>query len=233
VRLAPKTELRKGVDLWPMIADAKTPAELKVNAALTRLNARLKRSVGECDVEYRESLKRMGALAKGQDPVEEDWTRTIDVTMRGPGYLSMVATDYSSCGGVHPNDSQMAMVFDLQTGTPVNWLALLPKAAGASSYSDTVMDGSKAGGVLLPALKKMYDAAADADCKGVPEGGAFLLWPDAAKGTLVAVAFDVSHAIQACAVPMDISLEKARTLGFSEAMLGAIAEAHKSVPAKR
>jgi hypothetical protein len=232
VRLEPVKQMRKDVDLWPMIAEAKTPAELRVNATLTRLNARLGRSVRECDAGYRAALKDMGALAKDQAPVEQDWTRTLEVTMRGPRYLSMVVTDSADCGGAHPNSGQMALVFDMTTGTPVNWLALMPKAVGAKAFSDTVMDGSTAGAVILPALQKMYVAAADPECKDAFDDQVpMMLWPDAAKGTLVAVAFDMSHAVEACADPMDVSMADARRLGFDEEFLREIEAAHaQTVP---
>lgn len=126
----------------------------------------------------------------------------------------------------------MAMVFDLTTGKTVNWTMLLPKSAGATSYADSVSDGSTMGALVLPALTKILTAAADAECKDAfQDPQSFLMWPDAQHGTLVAQPFDLPHVVQGCAKEIDLTMEQARKLGFDESLLGAIEKAHSQIAA--
>jgi len=232
IQLAPLKQLRKGVDLWPLIANASSPAEQRVNSTLTRLNQRLTKAVQDCDVSARESIKEMGSAAGPHDKVSEDWTRTVEVTMAGPRFLSLVASDELFCGGAHPDNDQMAMVFDMTTGAPVNWITLVAKSAAPSALTDSVADGSTMGALVLPALRKRLVDAADADCKDAfqdPQG--FLLWPDAKHETVVAQPFDLPHVVQACANEIDLTIDQARKLGFDESLLTAIQEAHRRLPA--
>ncbi len=232
LQLTPVKELRKSVDAWPLIVNPATPAEQRVNATLTRLNLRLAQALRECDAGAREEAKLMGTAEKGQDPTSEDWSRTIKVTMTGQRFLSLVATDEFYCGGAHPNSDVMAMVFDMTTGTPVNWPAQFPQSAGASSFVDTVGDESKVGALVLPALLKIYAAAASEECKDAfQDSQSFLIWPDAQHGTLVAQAFDLPHAVQSCADEFGLTMEQARKLGFDESVLSAIEQAHRQIAA--
>jgi hypothetical protein len=226
IALIQAAPLRYGVDAWPLIDHPATPAAMKVNARLTHLNLLMERSLKDCDAGYNNALQQMGPAAKGQDPASKDTNRSITVTMRGPRYLSMVARDFADCGGAHPSTDTEVMVFDLKTGAPVNWMALIAKSANASSYTDTVMDGTTAGAIVLPALSKMYIAAADKDCTDAFEDSqSFLIWPDATKGTLDVEAFDLPHVVAACGTEMDLSLKQARELGFKAVLLDAISAA--------
>jgi hypothetical protein len=232
LQLSPVKELRKGVDAWPLIVNPATPAEQRVNATLTRLNLRLAQALRECDAAARDEAKLMGTAGKDQDSTLGSWSRSIRVTMTGPRFLSLVATDNIYCGGAHPNSDVMAMVFDMTTGTPVNWPAQFPKSAEASSFVDSVEDGSKVGALVLPALLKIYAAAATSECKDAFQNTqSFLLWPDAQHGTLVAQAFDLPHAAQDCADELDVTIEQARKLGFDESVLIAIEQAHRQMVA--
>ncbi len=228
IQIEPVKELRKGVDMWPLIVNPGNAAEQRVNATLTKLNNRLTQALKVCDAGILEQSKQMDDTAKGKDPTSDDWSRKVQVTMKGPRFLSLVATDESFCGGAHPDSGQMALVFDMTTGAPVNWMALVAKSAGASTYTDTVTDGSTAGALVVPALQKMNLAAANADCKDAfQDPQSFLLWPDAKSGTLVAMPFDLPYATQACANPINLTIEQARKLGFSESLLGAIEQANR------
>jgi hypothetical protein len=227
-QIQPVKELRKGVELWPLIVNPGNPAEQRVNATLTKLNNRLTQALKDCDARVLEQSKQMGDTAKSKDPTSDDWSREVQVTMQGPRFLSLLATDDSFCGGAYPDSGQMALVFDMTTGAPVNWMALVAKSAGASTHTDTVMDGSTAGALILPALQKMNLAAAGPDCKDAfQDPQSFLLWPDAKSGTLVAMPFDLPHATQACASQINLTIGQARKLGFSESLLGAIEQANR------
>jgi hypothetical protein len=158
-----------------------------------------------------------------------EWSRSVKVTMQGPRYLSLVATDEVFCGGAHPDSDDVALVFDMTTGEPVNWVSMLTKGIEASAYADTAIDGSTVGALILPALAKIYTDAAEGDCKDVGSEvsqHSFQLWPDAKAGTLVAVEFDLPHVVRACAVPLSLSMAEARRLGFREEFLREIEIAH-------
>lgn len=234
LKVEPIKQLRKGVDAWPLIVNPANPAEQKVNAALTRLNLRLTKALTECDAGTLEDMKSSQRPRKDwAGAVAEDWSRRVVVTMQGPRFLSLVATDeYVNCGGAHPDSDTMAMVFDMTTGTPVNWPAMVAKSAGASAFADTVADGSKVGALVLPALATINLAAANADCKeAFQDPQSFQLWPDAKTGTLVAQAFDLIHAAADCAIQVSLTMEQARTLGFDETLLSAIQQAHSQIAA--
>jgi hypothetical protein len=229
VKLGQIKHLRKGVDLWPLIGNASTPMEQRINGTLTRLNQGMEETLRECDQNAREDFKNLGEDApKGQDPTAGDWERTVQVTMSGPRYLSLVASDQSSCGGAHPNSDTLAMVFDLATGRPVDWMGLIAKSAQASPYSDSIADGTKVGSLVVPALLLLSKAKADSECKDAFEDSqSYQLWPDAKSGTLVAEPFGLPHVVAACADDLSLSPDEARKLGFDESLLAAIDEAHK------
>jgi hypothetical protein len=229
--IEPVKEIRKGVDAWPLILNPDTPVAKRVNETLTRLNRSLAQALHDCDADYLRWQKLVGHLASGQDQMSTDWSRKIDVTMEGPRFLSLVASDEIFCGGAHPDGGRMAMVFDMSTGAQVSWTELVAKSAGASPYTGTFWDGSTAGALVLPALQKMnVDSnvdSADADCKDAFQNPQpFLIWPDAKHETLVAQPFDLPHVVQACANEIALTMDQARKLGFDEVLLSAIQQAH-------
>lgn len=227
IQTEPVKELRKGVDAWPLIANPGSAAARRVNGNLTRLNLRLAKALRDCDADYLQWEKQTG---NAPNPVADDWSRRVVVTMSGPRYLSLVASDETFCGGAHPEEDQMAMVFDMTTGAAVNWMALVAKSSGAKATTDSAADGSRIGALALPALIKMLMAGADADCMDAFENPqAFQLWPDAEKDVLVAQAFDLPHAVAACANELDLTMDQARQLGFNERLLDAIEEAHHRI----
>jgi hypothetical protein len=228
VILAPSTHLRKGVDGWPLIAHPLNPAEQRINATLSHLTTKLAGAIQDCDQSERESASSASPAELKAD-LAQDWSRTVLVTMNGPRFLSLTAADNADCGGAHPNTSFVALVFDLQTGSPVNWTRYVAADKKPSGFADTVLDGTTAGALILPGLEHLYIACADKDCKdafSTPQS--FLIWPDAATGTLIASAFDLPFVTAACADPINLSLSQARSLGFRDEMLTAIAAAHQA-----
>jgi hypothetical protein len=166
VSLEPIKQLRKGVDAWPLIVHASTPAEQSVNAILNRLNARMAKALKDCDGNYRDWAKQVDQPLTGKNVAEDDWERTITVTMTGPRFLSMVAIDsFVFCGGAHPDNDTLAMVFDLTTGRPVDWMKLIAKSANARAYSDSNSDGTTVGALIVPALRAMTLTHTNEDCK--------------------------------------------------------------------
>jgi hypothetical protein len=226
-QVEPVKQLRKGVDLWPLIVNPANPAEQRVNTILSRLNRRLATVLHGCDASALAAMKRMGNTPKGYDPASEDWSRKVQVTMAGPRFLSVIQTEDCYCGGAHPESGQMALVFDMTTGSPVNWVLQVPKSAGASSYTDNTMDGSTVGALVLPSLRPLAVAAAEDDCKeAFSDEQSFQIWLDAKRGTLVAQPFGLPHAAQACAQEIHLTIDQARKLGFSESILAALEQAH-------
>jgi len=234
VSLEPIKQLRAGVDAWPMIANASTPAEQQVNALLHRLNEHMVESLKDCDGNYRDWAKQVDQPLTGKNAVEYDWERTITVTMTGPRYLSIVAVDeYVFCGGAHPNRDTLAMVFDLNTGRSVNWMNLISKSSNASAYSDTNSDGTRVGALNVPALRVMSLARADEECKeAFRNPQPYQVWPDAKSGTLKAEPFGLPHVVAACANDLALTADEARGVGFDETLLSAIAQAHGQFSAK-
>ena len=232
IQLTPIKQLRRGVDAWPLIVNPSTAAETRVNATLTQLNLKLTQDLSECDQNYLAWFKELGEAAQGKPSTSGDWERKVKVTMSGPRFLSIMERDEVFCGGAHPDTDIVAIVFDMTTGEPVNWSALLPKSAKASVYRDTVSDGSTVEGLIFPDIQKIYIAAADAECKDIfQDPHAFLFWPDAKSGTLAVQVFDLPQVVQACAKEIGLTMEQARKLGFDESLLSAIEHAHRRIAA--
>jgi hypothetical protein len=72
VHLQVPPPVRPDVASMPLIVDPADAAENGINAALHRLDATVLKAADDC---------------KGFDGKTGDWTRTIDVPMRGPGYI--------------------------------------------------------------------------------------------------------------------------------------------------
>jgi hypothetical protein len=228
-KVATVPQLRKGVDAWPLVQSPDVPAAKRVNANLTRLNKRLANALRECDASYQEWAKDAGKHAKSDDSASGQWERQVQVTMSGPRYLSLVASDSYFCGGAHPEDQTIAMVFDMTTGAPVNWLAHIAKSAGASSFAGSLSGGTAVGALTLRGLQALATANAEEDCKGeFDDPQPFLIWPDAKNGVLVAEPFGLAHAVARCASDTLLTIEQARKLGFDDSVLNAIDEAHRS-----
>ena len=209
----------KGVAAFPRLeamGDVTAPAAAKVNASLARLDLSVARAAAECRKDARRSPnKEAGDL----------WSRTVDVTMRGPRFLSLLASDSFSCGAAYPNDGiVLALVYDLSTGSPVNWLNYLP--AGAKSDLSDTADGAKMGVVIWPALSARARKEASADCKDSFAEDAevqFVLWLDAKTGKVVAQPSSFPHVMAACANTVELSVSEARQMGMHGAVLDALA----------
>ncbi len=215
--------LGKDRDAYPHIAAPADDAELKINAAVSRLDARLVKSVAEC-------RKNGGRGA--------NWSRKIEVTMRGPRYLSYTITDNADCGGAHPAIGATAIVYDLTTGAPVDWPQLLPpQLVGAVALNET-MDGTKMVTLQSKRLYELYmqqyrlgSRAGDKDCiEAMQEAGAdgppaITPYLDARTGGL-GIEFDVAHVVEACADPVVLPLATLRAEKTLERTLKAIEAAH-------
>ena len=212
IALVASPALPGGIAAFPRVAaDAGSSAAARINRALASADR-----VPGCET-------RTGG----------HWDRTISVTMRGPRYLSLLATDDWYCrGAAHPNTDRAALVFRLDNGSPVDWKTMFRRGVVESAArtrgggdGDPVMVTSTA---LWNRYARLATTAADKQCAPVyantPETE-LMLWPDAKKNGLDA-APDWPHVIAACAIVVTLSPAQLRDLGSPPAFIDAIATAH-------
>lgn len=218
VHLSVGPDVAKGSAALPRIASPATPATARINAALGRLDRSWAGYVRDC-------------LAGGKD---NEAGRHVDVSMRGPRYLSLQAWDEEDCGGAHPDNSLTALTYDLETGRPVDWKQLLGSKLAAQTSVDNVIDGTTIGLVSSPELRRLYvqtlkASAAEpkdwwSDCADVlaADDLSFSLWLDAKKHA-VAVRPELEHVVLACAEEADIAPATLHEMGASPELLAAFA----------
>jgi Autotransporter beta-domain len=159
------------------------------------------------------ALVSVGARARVTDSVKLG-LGYIGQYGRGPTFLSFVIKDMSFCGGPYPSIGTMAIVYDLQTGAPVDWTQLLPPSLTWKVELTAGMDGTRRVTLASPKLYALYlagydqaarmpgsDIAADdlANCKEAVQGAAdppaMMVWLDAKSGGL-AVQYHLAQAVQ-------------------------------------
>ncbi len=213
----------------PLIANPSDDAERRINVALKRLDANLRKAIRD---------------GKGNDNGPGGWVRKVEPTMKGPGYLSFVITDTSFCGGPYPSIGTMSIVYDLRTGTPVDWAQLLPPLLTGQIALTVETDGTRMATLASPRLHSLYLSGYDralqmggndipaedlANCKEAvqeTDDPPMMVWLDAKSGG-IAIQFDLPHAVQACTVPVVIPLAVLRADGANAALLDAIDAAHR------
>lgn len=229
VRLQAPSEIAKDLSAMPLIAGPVDDAERKINAAVSHLDASARKAAAACKVE--------GGTGSW-------WERGVNVTMQGPRYLSYDINDNTSCGGAHPNTSTMSIVYDLTTGSPIDWIALLPPSLTGSLALVAGADGTKMVTLSGRTLRALYltgyrprtgDLKKDADddeCRqavadaGIGDGASGLMvWLDAKQSGLVAQ-FDLAHADQACADSVTIPAAALKVEGAQAILVNAIEAAH-------
>ena len=223
VRLQTPKPILRDLAAMPRIADPVDEAERRINAAVQRLDATVRKAAATC---------------KGDNGTHADWERTVETPMTGPGYISYVISDGTYCGGAHPSFGTVSIVYDLRSGAPVDWTQLLPPSLTGKVALVEGSDGTK---MVTLSSKRLYalflagyDKARgdDPDCKGaVRDQGAseppgMMAWLDAKVGGL-AVQFDLPHVVQSCADPVIIPLATLRAEGGKPALLDALAAASK------
>ena len=209
----------------PQIIDPVDDAETRVNAALTRLDETVREAAGGCT---------------SFDGKPGSWERTIEVPMRGPGYVSFVITDNTYCGGAYPDVSTMSIVYDLRAGAPVDWTRLLPASLTGTLALQEGADGTKMVTLASKRLFELYlagyragDKSADArECKQVIQDSAgdnpppMMVWLDAKVGGL-AVQFELPHAVQVCEETVVVPLTTIRAEGAQSILVDAIQKAQQ------
>lgn len=226
-RLSPIRQIRKGVDAWPLILNPKNDAERRVNVHITDLNSRLAHSLKECDSAYASSPVGREHLSADEEGTEF-WTQAIKTTMAGPALLSLVANAGFYCGGAHPYGFTDAAVFDLKTGEPADPLRWFVPSIKASLEGEDSDYGPVEKSIHVPGLLQAYKDATHHQCDGAySEDESFLVWPDAKSGRVMIQADRLPGCCEACGIVIGLSLNQARSLGFSEAFLQAIGDAHR------
>ena len=212
VTLTPLPAVTRGVAAFPQVSG---PQAERINQSLRRADARVRAAAAEC---------------KPPGETRSTWRRTIAVTMRGPRLLSLLAEDSWYCGA-YPDEAPIALVFDLETGAPVNWARFLPPSFVGKTTIDSAGDGTRIGMVQSPTLAELYrKGLTEEQCGDVVEDdqAAFQLWPDAKAGGLVVRIMTLPHAIAVCAERVTIPLDTLRRLNAPRALLDALATAHRA-----
>lgn len=230
VRLTVPPDLAKDLSAMPPIAGPVDQAEIAINAALRRLDAKAVKAAAEC--------RSDGGKNAG-------WERHVDAALRGPRFLSYAVTDNVFCGGAHPNVSTWSIVYDLTSGAPVDWTALLPATLTGTVALAEQADGVKIVTLASKRLHALYleryrpDTAgskddADRQCReavsetfdGKPP--AMMVWLDARQDGL-ALQFDLAHVVQACADTVVLPTDVLRKEGAARVLTDAIDAAHAAV----
>lgn len=215
-----------GVAAFPEIAAPATPEQRRINSDLARLDRRARTAAREC---------LAGARGRGE------WSRQVDVTMRGPEFLSFEVTDDTDCGGAHPSQGHFAIVYDLASGAPVDWTRLLPRSLTGKLDLLAGADGVRTVTLASPRLSQLYAKGYDRGSQDDPQdakdcreaitqalaGGPVPMsaWLDAAEGGL-ALQFDLGHAEEACADPVTAPAAVLKREGASPRLVAALEAAH-------
>jgi hypothetical protein len=206
----------KDVAAMPQIANPVDEAERRINAAVKRLDVNVLHAAKACE--------------------GNDWSRSVAVTMRGPGFLSYTVTDGFYCqGAAHPDANTFSIVYDLTTGRPVDWTHLLPASlTGKVALADQA-DGTR---IVTLASKRLFDLyMAGYKAREAPSGDLdecrqalgqeaadgppqMMVWLDGkAKG--LAVEVPLTHVIQACEDPVVIPAAVLKAEGAQPVLLKA------------
>ena len=206
--------------LSPDIADKIVAFPRLVAAADDKAAQRINKALDKRDASARQMQK--DCLANVDQPNDADYERTIWVTMQGPRYLGFLVSDNADCGGAHPSNSQMALVYDLVSGAPVK-LATAPaqRGDGQGTSTDTVVDGTTVGFVTSKTLQGLWlkaEAAAnpiDPDCEDLQTiQSCSSALSDAKAGGPAVQPGNFAHVIAACADTNVIPTATLRPLGI-------------------
>jgi hypothetical protein len=205
-----------------LVAGRGSRAVRRINQALAASDARVRDLANDC-------RSQAGKQSSS-------WTRSVAVTLSGPAYFSVVASEAWYCGGAYPDHDTVPHVFDLRSGTLVDWTHLFPngllqRAGGASQGVAAVTSDALA----LFYRQSGRPAAVDPQCQQVIADTplSFLLWPDAKADGLVLQPSNLPHVIAACGVAVTVPIATLRKLGLRADMLDAIESAHRQAQGGR
>jgi len=203
----------------PQIVHPTSPAEMRVNAALMQLDVDVLKARAECF---------------GTPSEDPSWTRSIEVPMRGPRFLSVVITDGTYCGGPHPNTETTATVYDLRRGEPVNLATLLPSWLTRTSTAMHSTSRTSSLSLASPGLQRLFvayygDGDMSAETKicmreilrAAEDGYPLAAWLDAEQRGLI-LQPGLPHPVQNCAEPSVIPVAELQKQGASPVLLRAL-----------
>jgi len=213
VRLRASPPLAHGQAALPRIAaPADDAAAARINRALATSDKRFKAAAAACG--------------------NGDAERTVTASLAGARFLGLVAQDSWFCGA-YPDTGTLALVYDLTSGRPVNWAALLPSGLAIQGSIDSHFDGTPIGMMRSKALTTLYwdtiKADPDAkDCEAIvtADDVAFQAWPDAKADAVALEPASLPHAEKACAITALVPTAALRRLGANAALLDDIDAAH-------
>lgn len=196
------------------------PVVARINHGLDAVERNLLNAMHDCKTQARSSKSTFG------------WTRTVQVTANGPRMLSFLVQDDTSCGGAYPDTDRLALVYDLQSGRPVDWLALLPTGFAASSTVSKGVGGSQEGLVTSPSIMALYrrhypvdvpdvDRSMRNECRDSVQEG-FTIWPDTTAHALMIQPTAANHAAAACAVAVKLTVPMLKQADTAAALLDAL-----------
>lgn len=225
--LTDKPNLSGEIQAMPRLS-GDSPAIVRINAELDRLDAAAVADAGDCAT--------MGAEAGAGG----GWNRTITRPMTGPGYLTLREHLEIYCGGAYPSTSQTPITWDLSTGQRANWVTLLPGLNLVQDQPEEGMPANTVYSIRSPQLEALYERKMLADapdpswrdeCKDVwvPKpagelGQGFRVWADAEHGG-VAIDADYAHVVQACGGTVYLTADEMRTAGAPAALIEALTAA--------
>jgi hypothetical protein len=226
--LTDRKQIRKGVDLWPLIVGPSTPPIQRANSLLIAMNATLDRELKDCDRDLASYANANNITLAELNPAR-DWTRKVAVTMRGPRFISMVTEQTHVCNGSYPQNSFYAIVLDMRTGKPIEEDVLLTDAEHDLGAVNPRVDGIVFHELRMASLSAVVVDRAKGGCKKDLNQAAlsFWAWPDSATRLLMVRPSGIPHVIESCEVPIGLTVDEARRLGFGSELLDALRRARR------
>ena len=225
--VGPTSHLRKGLDVWPKIIAPQNPAADRANAIISAMNRSAAKALRDCDDSYRQNFGLPGSAR-----IKDDWDRRITVTMRGPRFIAMTATETSICDRSYPLNDHVSVVFDMATGELARWTDFMIGVNETAATTFKSIDGATSSGISTSGLTELALKRADTDpeCRQALESLGqieFQVWPDARHRQLIVKAIGLPHVVQACEEDIGLSIPEAREQGFRDDVLAAIEKAHQ------
>lgn len=218
--LAPQPAIAPGVESLPRVVAGpavSVESAQRINAGLSQYDARMKFAAREC-------IKPASPI--GGEPTHDlYWKRAVRISMRGPRYLSLIASDDYDCGGVHPASGTLTLTYDLSDGQPVDWGSIL--GAGASWIHTRDEGGMEVELVRWPALKAIMLRKTDVSCRTILQDYdvSFFLWLDAQTKQLMASTSGLPEVAKPSCEPFGLSIPELRSLHVSPTLIDALAAA--------
>lgn len=212
IKLLQLKKLSKTADALPRIAKP-NPAGVKINHFFALIDQRARGSVHSC----------RGLSEEGD---EMFYNRSVDVTSRGPLFVSVDVTEEIGCGGVHPYVHIFTLTYDLHTGAPVHWAKLLTKVhVEEVEVNPGNMLPVEIFGISSLPLQKLYSAGwkDDGPCRLEdvvdPSGEnvtTFLLSPAPRRQGLSLLPADLASVVSTCALPVVLGRSAMDALGIPD-----------------